>query len=465
MRRHAFGFIAFAVFTLAACKRSTTSTPTAAEGAQQVSTATTASERPLYYDRAIVRADLDGRSLREITLMRNWIYARAGNIFYKRWLNAFFSKQPWYKSTGLDESKLTAIDKQNATAIAEYEAGIPKRTLTDRRDAMMAHYAYALRGAEAAAFSKDSARIASADTKRLALWNAETGQELVGADLPIEQSETVGDAEVLEVAFSPDGKAVAALWTNGRVRIYALDTLALTQTFDIEPPPPGLDVATFTSTEPWRVLVSAEVEEADGEGGPWVELIEMKDGSTVSGQHAPRGEDPGRRREGRLRIPSPDGRRILVVARENLSLVDAKSEQPISTWAGHEPFPSEDVKIELQLLSRSLGLPSPIGGEEQRTPLDDPKLLDGQLTRERLKDVSRRDLRLIRNMIFARHGRTFKSETLTEYFARMDWYHPDPEYTDARLTPLDKRNIKLISSVEEELGGRMSEEEHLLSMA
>src|SRR5215831_6852378 len=52
--------------------------------------------RPLYYEREISQADLQGRTLRELTLMRNWIYARAGNPFVKPWLKEFFAKQPWY---------------------------------------------------------------------------------------------------------------------------------------------------------------------------------------------------------------------------------------------------------------------------------------------------------------------------------------------------------------------------------
>src|SRR5690242_1112822 len=35
--------------------------------------------RPLYYERALTAADLDGRTLRELSLMRNTIFARVGN--------------------------------------------------------------------------------------------------------------------------------------------------------------------------------------------------------------------------------------------------------------------------------------------------------------------------------------------------------------------------------------------------
>ena len=47
--------------------------------------------RPLYYDRALTPADLQGRTLRELTLMRNTVYARAGHPFRKKWLRDYFT--------------------------------------------------------------------------------------------------------------------------------------------------------------------------------------------------------------------------------------------------------------------------------------------------------------------------------------------------------------------------------------
>ena len=42
----------------------------------------------------------------------------------------------------------------------------------------------------------------------------------------------------------------------------------------------------------------------------------------------------------------------------------------------------------------------------------------------------------------------------------MEWYQADEAYTDDRLTAIDKKNIKLIKSVEESLGGPMTEHDH-----
>jgi hypothetical protein len=221
----------------------------------------TVSKLPLYYTREITRKDLQPRSLRELTLLRNTIYARAGNAFRKKWLNDYFSAQPWYHPLEkMDESKLTALDKKNAEIIAQWDASLSRAYLLD------------------------------------------------------EQQE-------------------------------------------------------FSNPE------------------------------------------------------------------------------------------SPEDKIELRLVSMRLGkwAGSP---DQDRTPLEDPSLLDKQITVDGLKDFSRRDLRLLRNLIYARRGRPFHSELIKTYFEAVDWYKADPKYTDARLTAVDKRNINVILSVENSLGGPLTDYEH-----
>lgn len=218
--------------------------------------------RPLYYDRQITPDDLGDRTLRELTLMRNTIYARAGNPFRKKWLNDYFSAQPWYHPlSAIDQSKVTPLDRKNAEIIANYDGSISRSELLARRQQWLGH----------------------------------------GADTP-------------------------------------------------------------------------------------------------------------------------------------------------------------EGKIELRLLSMRLGEWS--GNEDDPTPLEDPTLLDKQITVDQLSDFSRRDLRLVRNLIYARRGRPFKSTLLQTYFGTLEWYKPDPKYTDARLTPLDKRNINVVLSVEDQLGGPLSDYEH-----
>ena len=65
-----------------------------------------------------------------------------------------------------------------------------------------------------------------------------------------------------------------------------------------------------------------------------------------------------------------------------------------------------------------------------------------------LEGFSKAALRIWRNAVYARHGRTFKSEDLQALFNEYAWYKPDNEYTDDKLTDIDRANIKLIQEFE-----------------
>jgi len=246
---------------LVSCKAEKTSTLAPAIG--KIGT----TEIPYYFDREITDKDLEGRTLRELSLMRNTIYARAGNEFSRKWLHAYFTAQPWYKETGYDKSKISGLDRKNAEKIARREAGMPKADLVARR-------------------------------------------------------------EVLH---------------QMRAR------------------------------------------------GQW----------------------------------------------------------------------TDDLNVELGLISHALG--ETVAWDpslELRNPLESPGLLDKLITVKQIEDFSRRDLRILRNMIYARHGRPFVSQILQEYFGRMAWYKADPGYSDKRLNDIDKKNIKIVLSVEQQRGGPLSEEQH-----
>jgi hypothetical protein len=244
-----------AVFALCLCVASAAALPRSKAHARQSSTD---NPRPLYYTREIKQEDLYDRSLRELQLMRNTIYARAGNKFRKKWLNDYFSAQSWYHPLDqMDESKLTDLDRKNAEIIATFDADITREQLLARQG------------------------------------------ELVSPKTPEDK-------------------------------------------------------------------------------------IEMR----------------------------------LVAIR-------------LGKWVGSD--------------------------EDQPTALEDPTLLDKQITVDQLKDFSRRDLRLLRNLIYARRGRPFHSDVLKSYFQAVEWYKPDPKYTDARLTAIDKRNINVILSVENQLGGPLTD--------
>ena len=67
------------------------------------------------------------------------------------------------------------------------------------------------------------------------------------------------------------------------------------------------------------------------------------------------------------------------------------------------------------------------------------------------------DLRVLRNEIYARHGRVFKDAELQKTFAAMTWYKPNPEYNDALLTETEKQNLKLIVEAEKSATSKLTE--------
>ena len=74
--------------------------------------------------------------------------------------------------------------------------------------------------------------------------------------------------------------------------------------------------------------------------------------------------------------------------------------------------------------------------------------LDSKLTDGDLRDLDKAQLRLMRNAVYARHGRTFKSVDLQSLWNCYTWYKVNPNYSDELLTDIDKYNIKLIQQHE-----------------
>ena len=76
-----------------------------------------------------------------------------------------------------------------------------------------------------------------------------------------------------------------------------------------------------------------------------------------------------------------------------------------------------------------------------------------------LYNYSAGQLRLIRNEIFALHGRIFRSQDLRDYFSQKSWYVPtyDPDDFDANmfdyLNDCEAANLKVILNYEAALAG------------
>lgn len=76
-----------------------------------------------------------------------------------------------------------------------------------------------------------------------------------------------------------------------------------------------------------------------------------------------------------------------------------------------------------------------------------PYFMKELLTEQDLKGKSRRELDIMRNEIYARHGRGFKRQDLRDYFCGQPWYEPiyaPDRFPDALLTDIQQKNAILI---------------------
>jgi hypothetical protein len=78
------------------------------------------------------------------------------------------------------------------------------------------------------------------------------------------------------------------------------------------------------------------------------------------------------------------------------------------------------------------------------------------VTRALLDGLFLEDASQMRQEIYARHGKVFKEPWLQKYFSSFDWYKADPNFTDAALTEVEKRNISTIAAYEKRAVTAMS---------
>lgn len=67
------------------------------------------------------------------------------------------------------------------------------------------------------------------------------------------------------------------------------------------------------------------------------------------------------------------------------------------------------------------------------------------------KRDAKQQFRILRNEVFARHGRVFKSEDLNLHFKKTSWYSPNPNYNDSLLNKNEKELVIKIQEYEKKL--------------
>jgi hypothetical protein len=82
----------------------------------------------------------------------------------------------------------------------------------------------------------------------------------------------------------------------------------------------------------------------------------------------------------------------------------------------------------------------------------DMELFENKLISEQmLHGLSLNELRLLRNEVYARHGRQFQARWLSQYFFSQPWYQPDEKFKDEELSGPDKQNVETIVAYENKI--------------
>lgn len=77
-----------------------------------------------------------------------------------------------------------------------------------------------------------------------------------------------------------------------------------------------------------------------------------------------------------------------------------------------------------------------------------PNTSSRRLIESDLTGLSKKELRILRNEIYARHGYIFKSKDLADYFKQFDWYTPISDDVSSSLTAIEHYNVDFIKNHE-----------------
>jgi hypothetical protein len=108
---------------------------------------------------------------------------------------------------------------------------------------------------------------------------------------------------------------------------------------------------------------------------------------------------------------------------------------------------------------KNLRLIDTIRRQQRRVALapGDMELFENKLISEAmLRGLSLHELRLLRNEIYARHGRVFKTLWLQQYFGSQMWYDPNESFKDEEMSGPDKTNVETIVAYENKLHNQLS---------
>jgi YARHG domain len=120
----------------------------------------------------------------------------------------------------------------------------------------------------------------------------------------------------------------------------------------------------------------------------------------------------------------------------------------------YRPANKYDPKSLSEVERKNLQLIDTIQRQQRRVALapGDMELFENKLISENmLHGLSLHELRLLRNEVYARHGRIFKTLWIQQYFGGQSWYDPKEDFKDEELSGPDKTNVEMIVAYEGKL--------------
>ena len=125
----------------------------------------------------------------------------------------------------------------------------------------------------------------------------------------------------------------------------------------------------------------------------------------------------------------------------------------------YRPAAQYDPKGLSAVERKNLQLIDTIQKQQRRVAVSpgDMELFENKLIADRmLRGLSLHELRLLRNEIYARHGRIFKTVWIQQYFGFQPWYDPKEDFKDEDISGNDKTNIETIVRYENKLHDSIS---------
>jgi len=76
------------------------------------------------------------------------------------------------------------------------------------------------------------------------------------------------------------------------------------------------------------------------------------------------------------------------------------------------------------------------------------------VTENDLRGLSKQEVSMIRNEIYARHGYIFKNEPYKSYFESKSWYYPNSNFHEGLFNSIELENKHFIVEYEKRMGWR-----------